>query len=217
MESMQNVAVLGLGVMGSALARVLIERGQAVTVWNRTAGKAAALERLGARVAASPAEAVRASSIVIVCVLDYEQSAALLAGAELTSRTLVQLSTGSPRDARAGEAWARQRGADYLDGAILATPRQIGTAESVILVSGSAQAFERSRGVLSHLAGGISYLGEPVAAASAFDLAFLSLLFPALAGLYHALRVVQVEGLSVGGICAAAGGIGARAHADVLA
>jgi 3-hydroxyisobutyrate dehydrogenase-like beta-hydroxyacid dehydrogenase len=197
MRRMSNVSVLGLGVMGSALSRALLERGNGVTVWNRTAAKAEPLERAGARRAVSAAQAVAASPVVIVCVTDYEQSERLLEGTDLVGRTLVQLSTGSPRDARSGEVWARERGAAYLDGAILATPRQIGTSESVILVSGSARAFESSREVLSHTAGAITYLGEPVAAAAAFDLAFLSLLFPALVGLYHALRVVQAEGLAI--------------------
>jgi 3-hydroxyisobutyrate dehydrogenase-like beta-hydroxyacid dehydrogenase len=129
--------------------------------------------------------------------MSYEQTYALLEGADLRGRTLVQLSTGSPQDARSGEAWAKARGAEYLDGAILATPRQIGTPESVILASGSERAFAAARVVLLQLAGQVSYLGERAAAASAFDQGFLSTLFSALAGFYHALDVVDAEGLSV--------------------
>jgi len=181
--------------MGSALARALLERGSSVTVWNRTAAKAEPLERRGARRAASPAEAVRASPVVIVCVTNYEQTLALLADTELAGRTLVQLSTGSPRDAQRAEAWARERGADYLDGAILATPRQIGTPESAILVSGSSRAFDASRPLLAHMAATVSHVGERVSAASAFDLAFLSMLFGALAGFYHAITIAESEQL----------------------
>jgi 3-hydroxyisobutyrate dehydrogenase-like beta-hydroxyacid dehydrogenase len=198
MEAMNNVSILGLGVMGSALASVLLDRGNEVTVWNRTAAKAEPLVRRGARRAASAAEAVLASPVVIVCVTNYEQTFALLDGADLRGRTLVQLSTGSPKDARSGEIWAKERAAEYLDGAILATPRQIGTPESVILASGSARAFAASRDPLAQLAGNVPYLGDSVAAASAFDQGFLSTLFGALVGFYHALNVVQVEGLSIG-------------------
>jgi 3-hydroxyisobutyrate dehydrogenase-like beta-hydroxyacid dehydrogenase len=195
--SMSDVSVLGLGVMGSALARVLVERGHVVTVWNRTAAKAEHLVQRGARPAATAAQAAEASPVVVVCVMDYDQSYTLLGGAMLEGRTLVQLSTGSPNDARTAETWAKQRGAEYLDGAIMATPRQIGTAESGILVSGSARAFAAARDVLSHMAGTISYVGEPVAAAAAFDQAFLSTLFSAMIGLYHALTVVEAEGVSI--------------------
>jgi 3-hydroxyisobutyrate dehydrogenase-like beta-hydroxyacid dehydrogenase len=50
----------------------------------------------------------------------------------LASRMLVELSTGTPQDARDAEAWARERGADYLDGAIIATPSQIGRPDTPI-------------------------------------------------------------------------------------
>lgn len=190
-----DVSVLGCGVMGSALVQALLERGSRVTVWNRTAAKAEPLVRRGARRAPTAADAVGASPIVIVCVTNYELGLASLAGTELAGRTLVQLSTGSPRDARLAEAWAQERGADYLDGAILATPRQIGTPESAILVSGSQRAFEASRELLGRMAATVSYLGPQVSAASAFDLAFITLLFGALGGLYHAITLVESERL----------------------
>jgi 3-hydroxyisobutyrate dehydrogenase-like beta-hydroxyacid dehydrogenase len=190
-----DVSVLGCGVMGSALVQALLKGGSRVTVWNRTAAKAELLVRRGARGAATPDDAVRASPIVIVCVTDYEQTLAALAGTELAGRTLVQLSTGSPKDARLAEAWALERGAEYLDGAILATPRQIGTPESAILVSGSQRAFEASHELLGSMAPTVSYLGDRVSAASAFDLAFITMLFGALAGFYHAITIVESERL----------------------
>lgn len=190
-----DVSVLGCGVMGSALVQALVERGSRVTVWNRTAAKAELLVSRGARRAATPGDAVRESPTVVVCVTNYEQTLAALAGTELAGRTLVQLSTGSPRDARLAEAWAIERGAEYLDGAILATPRQIGTPESAILVSGSQRAFDTSHELLARMAATVSYLGDRVSAASAFDLAFLSMLFGALAGFYHAITIAESERL----------------------
>lgn len=183
--------------MGSALAQTLVARGSRVTVWNRTAAKMEPLVRQGARHAATPADAVRASPVVMVCVTNYEHTLASLAGTELGGRTLVQLSTGSPRDASLADAWARERGADYLDGAILATPRQIGTPDSAILVSGSRRAFETSRELLARVAASVSYVGDRVGAAAAFDLAFLSMLFGALAGFYHAITIAESEQLPV--------------------
>ena len=78
----------------------------------------------------SAASAVRASPIVLVCVEDYKVTRSILGTKEvapaLAGRALVELSSGTPQDARDAEAWARARGIDYLDGAIMATPSQMG-------------------------------------------------------------------------------------------
>ncbi|MEV8312631.1 NAD(P)-dependent oxidoreductase [Streptomyces sp. NPDC059900] len=62
---MEKIAFLGLGHMGAPMARRLLSAGHPLTVWNRTAGKAAPLVREGARLAAGPAEAVRDADVVI--------------------------------------------------------------------------------------------------------------------------------------------------------
>jgi 3-hydroxyisobutyrate dehydrogenase len=62
---MTRVAVLGTGIMGSAMARNLLRAGLAVTVWDRSPEATAGLEREGARAAGSPAEAVRDADVVI--------------------------------------------------------------------------------------------------------------------------------------------------------
>src|SRR5689334_20771008 len=62
---MTQVAVLGTGIMGSAMARNLLRAGLAVTVWDRSPEATAGLEREGARAAGSPAEAVRDADVVI--------------------------------------------------------------------------------------------------------------------------------------------------------
>src|SRR5918992_1290306 len=114
MCQMKNeVSVIGLGAMGSALARALLHNGHRVTVWNRTGAKAEPLVRDGAVLAPSAAAAISASPIVVVCVDDYEVTKKILDTREvapsLAGRVLVQLSTGSPQDARDCEAWARER------------------------------------------------------------------------------------------------------------
>lgn len=62
---MTQVAVLGTGIMGSAMARNLLEAGLAVTVWDRSPAATAGLARDGARAAGSPADAVRDASVAI--------------------------------------------------------------------------------------------------------------------------------------------------------
>lgn len=198
---MSDVSVIGLGSMGTALARALLRNGSRVTVWNRTDAKAEPLVAEGAAVAPTALAAVQASAVVIVCVTDYQATYRVLEAKEVTSalagKVLVQLSTGTPDEARDAEAWAKQRGVDYLDGAILATPTQVATPECTILAAGSETAFGKSKTLLERMAGTVTYLGPRVGAASALDLAFLSYLFAALAGFYHGARLCEVEGLPV--------------------
>jgi len=197
---MSDVSVVGLGVMGSALAKSLLRDGHRVIVWNRTAARAEPLRDAGAAVAPDLAAAVGASPVVLVCVDDYAVTRQLLAQSDvrpvLGGRVLVQLSTGRPQEVRELEEWMRASGAEYLDGAILAYPDQIGSAEAVILVAGPEATFRRCEPLLRSL-GGIQHVGEPAGAASALDCAALSFVFGALLGALHGARVCEVEGLRV--------------------
>ncbi|MFB9640637.1 NAD(P)-binding domain-containing protein, partial [Streptomyces spiralis] len=84
------VTVLGLGPMGRALATAFLESGHPTTVWNRTASKADALAARGASRADSVADAVAASPLTIVCVIDYDAVRAVTepAAGALRGRTL---------------------------------------------------------------------------------------------------------------------------------
>jgi 3-hydroxyisobutyrate dehydrogenase-like beta-hydroxyacid dehydrogenase len=199
---MSDVSVVGLGAMGSALVRALLHNGHRATIWNRTGAKADPLVRDGAVLAPSAASAVGASPIVLVCVEDYQVTRSIVGTEEvapvLAGRVLVELSSGTPQDARDAEAWARERGVDYLDGAIMATPSQIGRPDTPIFVSGAATTFRRSEPVLKTLAGNLIYMGESVGSAAAWDLATLSCVFGAIVGFFHGARIFESEGLRVG-------------------
>src|SRR4051794_10001484 len=67
---MTQIAYLGTGLLGSALAEAAAKRGDDVTVWNRTADKARALEEFGIHVAATPADAVRGAARVHLVLKD---------------------------------------------------------------------------------------------------------------------------------------------------
>ena len=80
----EKVSVLGLGLMGSALSRALIAQGHEVTVWNRSREKSAEFEG-PARVADSVLDACASSSVIVVCLLNYEASRSLLRLSEIES------------------------------------------------------------------------------------------------------------------------------------
>jgi 3-hydroxyisobutyrate dehydrogenase-like beta-hydroxyacid dehydrogenase len=197
-----SVTVIGLGLMGFALARTLLQHGHRVTVWNRTLEKGRALVSEGAVLAESVLDAVTANHVIIICVHDSTVTRNILESSEqvtraLSGRVLVELSTRTPLDAKEAQSWAEKYGADYLAGAILAVPSQIGQVGSTILVSGSESAYKLSESFLQHLVQHVSYVGPSVGAAATLDLAFLSYLFAAMIGFVHAARLCQVEGVPV--------------------
>lgn len=198
---MSNATVIGLGTMGSTLARLLLKTGYHVTVWNRTIAKADPLVQSGAVLAPSVAAAIEASSIIVICVHNYSATNQILdtkeGAAALVGRTLIQLTTGSPQEARDSEVWAKAHGADYLNGAIQAAPSQMGRPDTPILVSGVETAFRQSEPLLKVLGGNLTYLGEQIGSASAMDLATLSYIYGAMLGFYHGARISEAEGFRV--------------------
>ncbi|MFJ8847180.1 NAD(P)-dependent oxidoreductase [Streptomyces cyaneofuscatus] len=188
------VTVIGLGQMGAALAATLLERGHPTTVWNRSAGKAQPLVERGARLAATPGEAVEASPLVIVCVLDYDALHATLdpVAASLAGRSLVNLTSGSPEQAQEAEAWARSHAADYLDGAIMTTPPGVGSPEMMFLYSGSRAVFATHRPTLAAL-GDPLHLGTEPGLASLYDAALLGLMWSTMTGWLHGTALVGAE------------------------
>lgn len=191
-----GVSVLGLGAMGGALASALLDSAHPVTVWNRTPGRDGALVDRGAVSAASSAGAVRASRLVVACLLDHAAVHELLDPLtdELRGRTLVNLTTTTPGEARDLATWAAGHGIDYLDGAIMAVPAMIGSSEAAILYSGSRTAFEDHREILDVWATS-SYDGADAGMASLFDLAILSGMYSMFAGFLHGAAMVTAAGV----------------------
>lgn len=171
------VTVIGLGLMGQALAAAFLKAGHPTTVWNRTPAKADRLVADGAHLAPTVEDAVRAGGLTIVCVTDYAAMRDLLGAADLTGTTVLNLTSGDSAQAREAARWAGQRGARYLDGAIMAVPPAIGTADAVILVSGpDLGPHEPTLGAL----GTISHLGPDHGLASLYDVAGLTMMWSIL-------------------------------------
>jgi len=196
-----TICVLGAGRMGSSIVRAFLSRGYETWVWNRTLAKCEPLATLGAKIAPSVADGVKVSDVVIINVLDYAASAALLredsVPSALAGRTIVQLTSGSPRLAREEALWVEALGAKYLDGAIMATPGFIGSPEAALLYSGSWEVFETHKDLLTTLGGGTSYVGDVPGQASALDTALLTQMWGGLFGALQGMAVVEAENLSL--------------------
>ena len=134
------VTVLGLGPMGRALAGAFLDAGVRTTVWNRTPGKDRELVERGAVGARSAEEAVAASGLTVICVVNYDAADAVLRRAEVTDalkgRTVANLTADIPERARDSAAWAAEHGIGYVDGAIMRPNTTFGTPDAVLLDSG---------------------------------------------------------------------------------
>ncbi len=198
---MTGVTCIGLGLMGSALARAALASGHGVSVWNRTPGKANALADIGAVAVDALNDAIAASPIVLICIDSYASTRALLGtdgvANHLVGRAIVNLTTGTPREAEALSAWVGAQGARYLDGAILCGPNQIGTKTGEILISGDALAWQVAGPLLTCLAGKVRNVGEGVGAAAALDLAWLTMSYVQFIGVAHAANICRAQGIDL--------------------
>ncbi|MGP3969811.1 NAD(P)-dependent oxidoreductase [Streptomyces sp. 6N223] len=192
-----NVTVIGLGAMGSALAGALLDAGHRVMVWNRTPSRADPLVARGAARAETAAEAVAASELTVVCLVDYAASRQVLepAAGALSGRTLVNLTSDTPERAREAAGWAREHGIDYLDGAVMVPVPVVGTPEALLLYSGGQAAFARHEATLRALGGNARYLGEDPGAAALHDLALLDIFWTMMTAVLHAFALVGADGV----------------------
>lgn len=190
------VTVLGLGLMGQALAGAFLEAGHPTTVWNRTAAKAEQLVASGAALAPTAGDALRAGSLAVICLTDYQAVHELLGAseAELDGVTLVNLTSGDSAQARESARWAEQRGARYLDGALMAIPSGIGTAEAVILLSGPQEDFAAHEPALGAL-GTVTYLGADHGLASLYDVGGLAMMWSVLNAWLQGTALLRTAGV----------------------
>ncbi|HEX9389159.1 MAG TPA: NAD(P)-binding domain-containing protein [Anaerolineales bacterium] len=194
---MSEVTVIGLGNMGSALARAILENGRAVTVWNRSPEKAASLVDMGAALAPSVAAAITDSPIIIVCVTNYTAANHILdeVVTALPGKLLVQFTTGSPQEARASETWAHEHEAEYLDCAITGSPSSIGTPSAHILVAGKEAVFQKAEPTLRVLASNLDYKGESIGLASAWEMIYIMHYYGMFLSLFHSVQICQAENI----------------------
>ncbi|MFJ3586171.1 NAD(P)-dependent oxidoreductase [Streptomyces sp. NPDC090127] len=199
------VSVLGLGMMGSALAAAFLRVGHPVTVWNRSPAKTGPLVAQGARPAATAREAVAESPLVVLCLMTNDNVDELLTtlGPEVAGKTLVNLTNGTPEQARALSARVTGLGARYVDGGIMAVPQMIATPAAYVFYSGDEEAYEIHRPTLAVL-GGTRWTGPDAGLAALYDIGLLTGMYGMFSGVMQALALVRTEN------------IGAEEYAELL-
>lgn len=172
-----SVAVVGLGRMGSGIARSLLRTGFPVTVYNRTEEKMLSLVEIGATAAGSPAAAARAANFAITSLMGDASVFAVVEGADGLLAGLgrdavhIGASTISADATRRLAGLHAGHGSEYLAAPVLGRPDAADAGELVGLVCGRQSAFEASRGIIQSYTRQIQYLGEDHAVAPAMKLA----------------------------------------------
>jgi 3-hydroxyisobutyrate dehydrogenase-like beta-hydroxyacid dehydrogenase len=196
-----RVAVLGIGHMGSAMARRLAEQGFALVLYNRTAERARALaDEIGAEVASSPAEAASRADVVITMVADdgalrelCTADDGILAGAQGGSVT-VQTSTVLPDTVRELAPLFAERGVGFLDAPVSGSTTSAAAGELALMVGGAPEDVERARPVLQALGKRVFELGE-VGTGAAVKLAVNDIIFALDVALAEALVLAESAGV----------------------
>jgi len=167
---MAELGFVGLGVMGSGVARRLLDAGHTVTVWNRTRAKADPLLDAGANWASSPREVAERSEIVFTMVTNTEAVRAVTEGPDgilaglAPGKVYVDMSTASPATTRALAEQVGAAGGQMLDAPVSGSVSTLEQGKLSIMVGGDAETFERVEPVLEAIGPRVFYLGPNGAA-----------------------------------------------------
>ncbi|MET8374339.1 NAD(P)-dependent oxidoreductase [Streptomyces microflavus] len=201
-QQQQSVTVIGLGPMGRAMAEALLDRQYAVTVWNRTPSRAGDLVARGAVLAPSPAEAVAANEAAVISLTDYAAVYDVLEAAApaLQDRVLLNLTSATPEEARAGARWAAGHGAVQLTGGVNSPPSGIGKPESSTFYSGPREVFDRHRPLLEVLTGRADHRGEDPGHAALLYQIGVGMFWTSMLSYWQAIALARANGLTAADI-----------------
>jgi 3-hydroxyisobutyrate dehydrogenase-like beta-hydroxyacid dehydrogenase len=194
---MARVAVIGLGAMGSRIARRFLDAGHELTVWNRDPAKAEPLVAAGASAAQTPAEAARRAEVVVTMVADPEALASVTEGPDGAAAglspgsVLVQMSTVGPRSLERLAAVVPEL--SLLDAPVLGSIGEVEAGTLRVFVGGPAELVERWTPLLETL-GTVLRVG-PVGAGTAAKLVANSTLVGVVGLLGEALALGTALGL----------------------
>jgi 3-hydroxyisobutyrate dehydrogenase-like beta-hydroxyacid dehydrogenase len=162
----KTISYLGLGTMGSGMASNLLKADYELTVWNRSVEKCEPFSRKGARVADTPADAVRDAEVVMYCLSNDQAVEEIVFGAKgilsgiNEGQIAMDMSTVLPATSlREEEAYAK-RGVDFLDAPVFGSKQESADAKLWIMAAGNKAIYEKVKPVLEHLGQIVLYFGK---------------------------------------------------------
>ena len=162
----KTISYLGLGNMGGDMASNLLKGGYKLTVWNRSVEKCEPFARKGARVAGTPADAVRNAELVMYSLSNDKAVEEVVFGAKgilsgiNEGQIAIDMSTVLPATSlREQEVYAKH-GVDFLDAPVFGSKQESADAKLWILAAGNKAIFEKVKPVLEHLGQTVHYFGK---------------------------------------------------------
>jgi 3-hydroxyisobutyrate dehydrogenase len=167
-----HVGVAGLGKMGAAMAARLMECGNDVIVWNRSADKAKPLAEAGATIAASPSDLAAQAEAVITILTDaaaidavYHGPSGLLSG-DVTGKLFIEMSTVQPETEVALASKVREKGAAFVECPVGGTTGPARQGKLFGFAGGAEADVARAKPLLDQMCRRVEHVGEVGAGAS---------------------------------------------------
>jgi 3-hydroxyisobutyrate dehydrogenase len=163
---MANIGYVGLGVMGSQMTKILLEKGHTVTGYNRTRSKVEWLIEKGMKWADSPRAVAQAADITLSMVTNSDAVSQIANGPNgiieglSSGKVWVDMSTASPALSRTLAAKVREKGADMVDAPVSGSVITVQQGKLSVMVGGQPETFERVKPLLLDLGPKVTHVGE---------------------------------------------------------
>jgi 3-hydroxyisobutyrate dehydrogenase len=213
---MARIGFLGIGLMGEAMVRRLLERGHRITAWNLEPERLGLVVPHGAVAAPSPAAVAAASDIVVTCVLHAEAVANCLfgpaglatAGPACAGKLLIDCSTIPPEAARGFAARLRAEAAmGFVDAPVSGGPPAARAGTLTVMAGGTEADFAAAGPVLHDLGSNVTRLGL-VGSGQAAKMVNQAIVGAGFVLMAEALAMAEAAGLDAAAVPAAlAGGL----------
>lgn len=163
---MKKIGIIGLGMLGSAVASHLVDSGFNITAYNRTKEKTLELEEKGAKIAASPKEVAASSELVIIIVRDADVVKKISFGDDgiiegnHDELIVADMSTVDPLESKNISKKFQEHNINKLDIPVMGGPNVAITGNLVMMASGDKESFEKCKRVFEKIARKVFFLGE---------------------------------------------------------
>jgi 3-hydroxyisobutyrate dehydrogenase len=197
-----NIALLGLGLMGSGMAGRLLDAGYPLTIWNRTPDKTWAFADRGATIAKSPREAVTRAAVVISMLADVVVCRDVWLGrGEALQGTapgtiLVESSTVTVEWVHELDRAAKEHSCEVVDAPVTGSKPQAAAGQLLFLAGGSTTAVDKITPILKAMGRDVVHVG-PVGSGARLKLINNFLSGSQVAALAEALSLIERSGLDV--------------------
>ena len=191
-------AFLGMGLLGSNFVKAMLQKGDTVKVWNRTAAKAKALEQYGAKAFDNIDEAVQGAKIIHVTLKDDATVDEVLTAASKgfqPGAIIIDHTTTSVKGAIQRTDFWKNKGFTYLHAPVFMGPQNALESTGFMLVSGDQSVIEKNDPALSAMTGKLINFGTEEGKAAGLKLSGNLFLLSLTAGLTDALTLAKVHGI----------------------